>query len=152
MCYIWRCDRDDFDHSLTVHAYLQDVLPWNKIPFIFDASGEMQRIHHIWLNLRSSRPMILVDAFDIQYSARGVLLWNVESVKWEVFDYGLLSHNRYSPSVNTREMLYDALSRWYDNDNNRRALAIGSGFASRREIFEEPRRTPRSMLAADTRV
>jgi hypothetical protein len=74
MCFIWRCDRDDFDTSRQVHVYLQAIFSQECIPFILDEYGDFRVIYHIWFNLRSSDPMVVVDAFNNQHSVSHVLI------------------------------------------------------------------------------
>lgn len=142
MCYIWRCDADDFDHSGPLHVYLQHITPWNRIPFVFDESGNAHRIHHIRLNVRSDCPIICMDAVNNGHAVSHVLIWRLDrsEATWGVFD------NRHAACVSDRHLLdpllsyelpitseqANALTQWYDEHDNRRAIARGSGFASRR--------------------
>ncbi|TID20669.1 hypothetical protein E2P81_ATG05298 [Venturia nashicola] len=142
MCYIWRCDADAFDHSNPLHAYLQHITPWNRIPFIFDESGNAHRIHHICLNIRSSRPIICMDAFHNLYSVAHVLFWRLDQsdATWGVFDNRHAAHASDRPLFDpllshelpiTSEQA-NALAQWYDEHDNGRAIARGLGFATRR--------------------
>ncbi|KAE9974444.1 hypothetical protein EG328_003830 [Venturia inaequalis] len=142
MCYIWRCDADDFDHSGPLHVYLQHITPWNRIPFIFDESGNARRIHHIRLNVRSSCPIICMDELNNRYPVSHVLIWRLDrsEATWGVFD------NRHAARASdwplfdplfsyelpiTSEQA-NALAQWYDDHENRGAIARGLGFASGR--------------------
>lgn len=142
MCYIWRCDADDFGHTGPLHVYLPHITPWNRIPFIFDESGNAHRIHHIRLNIRSSCPIICIDASNNRHSVSHIIIWRLDrpEATWGVFD------NRYTPRTSDMPLFdpllsyelpiiseqANALTQWYDAHENSRAIARGSGFASGR--------------------
>ncbi|QDS72285.1 hypothetical protein FKW77_006523 [Venturia effusa] len=141
MCYIWRCDADDFGHTGPLHVYLQHITPWNRIPFIFDEAGKAHRIHHMRLNVRSSCPIICIDAFNNQYPVSQVLIWRLDrpEATWDVFDYRYTARSYNLPLLDPlishqlpiTSQQADALAQWYDENENRRAIARGLGFASR---------------------
>lgn len=142
MCYIWRCDADDFDHSGPLHVYIQHITPWNRIPFIFDESGNARRIHHIRLNVRSSCPIICMDEFNNRYPVSHVLIWRLDrsEATWGVFDNRHAARASdwplfdplFSYELPITSAQANALAQWYDEHENRGAIARGLGFASGR--------------------